>query len=636
MKPMNRIWTIFVFCICLAAAPLSAGVVVIQNWTSAKITFTARGSDGQETRYTVTPTDIAAIPSDGPVAITLGEGPGAITREAEVNSVHYLGLRDGKAELVKLRLPGVDDKPVPDPQKPAGAQQPAAVPVAPVQPRPAQQAPVIYKIPVAILVDTADLRARAVWEKKLRKRMEDCSDIFEHHCRVRFEVVAVGIWQSNPAVHSFDEALMDFAQKVRPGAARVAIGFTSRQDWLQEEAHLGGTHGTLASHVLIREGVGRVSEPERLEVLVHELGHFLGAAHTSDQNSVMRPKLGDRRSTAKSFRIGFDAPNTLVINLIAEEMRTRHIWHPIMLSPQAKTAVRGAYTVLAKTIPTDPVSTSAIESLGPPPQAAAKPGLASPELIGGARYVLLAVAQAARENGQLPVTSKDPRAQLWRTGDELTAYYVRRAATAARQLRPEIGPGSFLLGLAVALDESNYVRDKPALQDVWQKIEPEDSRRSRMRIMGSPTIRKRHDVVGHFTMSAALAVLRGAQGAESAGLSDEILDSRNGNGFSFVDLCADMSGVMFATHVRENNITLEEIVKNFVVPNFIPSLDNLPDDVSWDTFQKLYGKGDSQDFLRQRSEIFHRILALPPYRAAEPRKSAQVNEARAGKLSTEK
>ena len=108
----------------------------------------------------------------------------------------------------------------------------------------------------------------------------------------------------------------------------MAIGFTTHYEWVQGEMHLGGTHGALASHVLIRESPGQVSEPERLEVLVHELGHFLGAAHTSDKTSVMRPMLGDRQSAAKCFRIGFDAPNTLIMSLVAEEMRTRHIWHP--------------------------------------------------------------------------------------------------------------------------------------------------------------------------------------------------------------------------------------------------------------------------------------------------------------------
>ena len=66
-----------------------------------------------------------------------------------------------------------------------------------------------------------------------------------------------------------------------------------------------------------------MSEAERLEILVHELGHFLGAVHTADGNSVMRPALGDRRARGRSFRIGFDAPNTLAMNLVADELRSR-------------------------------------------------------------------------------------------------------------------------------------------------------------------------------------------------------------------------------------------------------------------------------------------------------------------------
>ena len=166
----------------------------------------------------------------------------------------------------------------------------------PGQPPPAD---VIYKIPVAILTDSLDPRIRPLWEKRIRKRLAEASDIFEHHCRVRFEVVSVGNWISDPANRSFDQALMEFAQKVRPAPARLAIGFTSYYQWVHAEMHLGGTHGALASHVLIRESPGQVSEPERLEVLVHELGHFLGAAHTSDKSSVMRPMLGDRKAAAK-------------------------------------------------------------------------------------------------------------------------------------------------------------------------------------------------------------------------------------------------------------------------------------------------------------------------------------------------
>ncbi len=623
---MNRVfatiacWTL----LGLAARWGCAGVVVLQNWTPVKIDYTYLQADGHPSRQTIAPTDIAAIPATGPVTVMLGEGPTARSYPLNVNSIHYFGLNNGVPELIHLKLPGVEDKPEtigPPPAQilPAGGAPPVqAIPgKAPPAESPGKAAPDpgIYKIPVAIYTDAADPRLQAVWEKRIRKRVVEASDIFEHHCRVRFDVVAVGHWTSNPTLATFDQSLMEFVQKVRPFPARVAIGFTSHSDWIRSELHLGGTHGALATHVLIRESAGNVSEPERLEVLVHELGHFLGAAHTSDQGSVMRPKLGDRRSASRAFRIGFDAPNTLVMNLIAEELRTRHIWHPSVLSPTAKTAVRGAYMALAQTIPRDPVSTSSVESLGPPPPPAAPPGSPSPELVNGARHVVLAIVQAARENQKLPVRSSDPRAPVWRSEDELTTYYVRRAAVAARQLPPHVGPAAFLLGLGVAIDDSNFVRDKPALNEVWQKIETEEQRQARLLVLGTPTMLKRHNVTRHFTISAALAVLSGPQGAEAVGLGREILDSRGGDGFSFTDLCADMAGVLFATHVREADIPLEEVAARFKVEDYVPKLEGLPDDLPWETFVKQYGQPGSESFQRQRADLFHRILALPPYRA---------------------
>ena len=119
----------------------------------------------------------------------------------------------------------------------------------------------------------------------------------------------------------------------------------------------------------------------------------------------------------------------------------------------------------------------------------------------------------------------------------------------------------------------------------------------------------------HFAISAALVVLCGPQGAEAAGLGKEISDSRGGDGFSFADLCADMAGVMFATHVTEGDIPLDNVAARFQVEDYVPKLDDLPDDLSWDTFLKQYGQPGSENFQRQRADIFHRILALPPYRA---------------------
>ena len=64
---MNRIfvtiacWTL----LGLAARVGCAGVVVLQNWTPVKIDYTLRQADGQQSRQSIAPSDIASIPTDG-------------------------------------------------------------------------------------------------------------------------------------------------------------------------------------------------------------------------------------------------------------------------------------------------------------------------------------------------------------------------------------------------------------------------------------------------------------------------------------------------------------------------------------------------------------------------------------------
>ena len=107
----------------------------------------------------------------------------------------------------------------------------------------------------------------------------------------------------------------------------------------------------------------KVSEPERLEVLVHELGHFLGAAHSSEETSVMRPAIGDRQSCARSFRIGFDAPNTQAMCLLVAELRRRPIFRLSELSPETKASLRRVYASLSKALPDDPTAPKSLELL---------------------------------------------------------------------------------------------------------------------------------------------------------------------------------------------------------------------------------------------------------------------------------
>ena len=202
-------------------------------------------------------------------------------------------------------------------------------------------------------MDEEEPAVRRVWEARLRKRLREASAVFEKHCHVKLEVVAVGTWESDNKVTTLSGLLRDFRQKVTPWPGRVAIGFTSQPFTGRENAHLGITTVPLQRHILVREKAIR-SEPERLEVLVHELGHFLGATHQSPETgSVMRPKLQDGHAIRADFRITFDPLNTLIMNLVAEGLRSRAVKGLWELSQATRERLGQVYASIEQEFPDD-------------------------------------------------------------------------------------------------------------------------------------------------------------------------------------------------------------------------------------------------------------------------------------------
>ncbi len=106
----------------------------------------------------------------------------------------------------------------------------------------------------------------------------------------------------------------------------------------------------------MREGNPQINEADRLEFLIHELGHFLGAAHSPERESVMRPVLGDKRTGRTNFRIQLDPVNTLAIAIISEEMRRRNLTKMGELSPDTRKRLSQIYMELARSMPDDPAA----------------------------------------------------------------------------------------------------------------------------------------------------------------------------------------------------------------------------------------------------------------------------------------
>jgi hypothetical protein len=305
--------------------------------------------------------------------------------------------------------------------------------------------------------------------------------------------------------------------------------------------------------------------------------------------------------------------------LVGEELRsrTRPLIHLCQLPPASKDRLRAVYRLLAAALPDDPAAPRYLAMLDQSLGLTGDPPERVRAVIAGARTVVRAVTEAARKNRRLPEGTPDRAAVEARLdGDQLTEYYVRQAAAAARQLLPAVAPGAFLLGLGLALDDSAMLREAPIAGTLWQQIESPSERAARLAVLGTPTMQTRHDFAQHFTVSAALVVLVGPQGAEGIGILKELSDSRGGSGFSFVDLSADLSGIFFATVVGAGKIPLSRLEDGFAVADFLPEPSGLKEGIGWDEFVSSYGYPPDQRLFQERESLRGRILALPSYRGA--------------------
>jgi hypothetical protein len=566
-----------------------AGVAVLVNDTDAPVRFSIFNAEGKQQKYTLDRFDVIPIPIVDKIGIAF-ESQGKPRRYLlQANVINHFVATDKSLDLHTFPIPAPPDE---DPKL--------------HQPKARDIAHTIYTIPVKILVDDDQPALQKIWEKELRERVEAASEIFERHCGVRFEVKAVDTWVSDNALTDLQKIMREFESKVNPAPTQLAIGFTSQYTIPHGVTHLGGTRGPLHPYILVREWSQHVSKSERLEILVHEMGHYLGASHTADMDSVMRPQLGDRRSHSKSFRIGFDPLNTLAMNLVADELRASAYHGFPFMPPDTRRELQRIYLVLGKELPDDPAAEEYIGMLNlPRPASESSPHPRPPELVVATQAVVQAVASAAKVNSRAATELK---------ADGMTEYLISRAAAEASKAPPALAAKSFLLGIGIALDDENLWRDFPMLGEFYRQVESDYERQNRLSVLGKTTIFGRHDLAQHFALSCALAVQLGPLGAEQVGIAKEIKDAHGQSGFSFVDLSADMAGITFASQVRDGKIPLNKLADSFNIRDFMPDIKDLNEGISWKDFIEDYGSLSDNRYQKIHGEIQKRIQSLPGYR----------------------
>lgn len=583
----------------LAAPGAPAAVVVLVNRGSNIVDFILQNEGEAAAAKSLRPREQLSWSTAGAVTLRFGEGGAARQYQLDPNSAYYFGNTGSGVDVQQIGI----GRATPAKLNPALEARKHASPV--------------LTIPVKVLVDDEEVQNDATWKERIRARLAAASEIFEPTARVRFEIVASERWDSADGVTEFTQSLAEFEREVSPEPGWIAIGFTSQYNKPQGATKLGGTRGPFHRHLLMREWPQHVSERERLEVLVHELGHILGSAHSPEQDSVMRPVLGDRVARLKDFIIGFDPLNTIAMWTIAEEMRLKRVHGMEGLSAATRTKLAEIYDALAKGLPDDPAAPVYLRMAMPPG------GLAAAEANGpqepdsrGVKLVHDAIWLAAERNALLPPpesgTGVEGVTRL--TGDALTNYYYREAAIAARLLPEEQSASAFLVALALALVDPGAIDQLPPLAQAARSAGAVERRAQRAPIVGAPTLHGRSDWLQHFTLSGALAVVFGPQMSEAAGLTKELSDAREGgSGFSMADYAADLSGLMFAQRLRGAPQFFEQFDDTLSVNDFMADPTGLEEGLSRPEFLARYGGPKDNRFQERRMEILRAVAALKGY-----------------------
>lgn len=450
------------------------------------------------------------------------------------------------------------------------------------------------EIGVLLCVDEEEPLREELWKQRLLGRFERAAEVIRAHSGVSLKAIGFARWQSDNRLNDFSESLREFERTVSPPVGAVAIGFSSQYEITRGRRRLGGTRGPFRRHIMLREFSPQISESDRVELLVHEIGHFLGAAHSPEPMSVMRPVLGDRHARRKGYRIGFDPVNTLAIAMVGEEVRQRGVRSFDRLTPERKARLQEVYAVLAKSLPRDPAAKILLSRTGG--------RLAKSETAVGLEAVVArvveAISLAAVEAGN---------------GDERANTVIRAAARVASEAPDEYAAKGFLIGIGVGLDKSSTMRSHPRTSVLAVGAETSEDRKLRLRRLGGPTARGRRDTLLHFAVMAALTAATTPEEAELWGLSKEAVDSQGGTGYSFADLAANRAGSRFAQRVLQGTLPLEGLAKHFRVNDFVPPLEGLAEGLPLEEVIEKYGGKNDPRFEAVLDEIDQRIDRLPPY-----------------------
>ncbi|MFO0936864.1 MAG: hypothetical protein U0798_10160 [Gemmataceae bacterium] len=593
----------------------SAAVLVVMNGTDGGLSFTLDRGNGKSEEVRLAKGESKPITVGRNALVTFSSADAPTTLKLNAYSAYVFTKKRDVLSLKEIELAG---QAVPLKDTP---EQPPAEP-------PAQT------VKLKLYVDDATPLARRVWEPKLKSRVERATAIVTAATGIQFEIAEIGGWKSDPEAETLEKLLTEFEDKVKFEAGTIQIGFTHRFPAKPNETTptlLGKTLAPLRPHLLIREA-GAHSEIEQVEVLAHELGHWLGAVNTPDLDSVMRGRLGDGRAVLASFKVRFDPLNTLAMNLWAAERASGKVKTWQSLTPTTQARLARIYETLAKADPAERQSeaiTALIASQMPDAVAAANPnpnpnanpnGVPNPKPLPGTaaparpkntkeeaiRRVLRGITIRANDNAAKPAESR-------LKGDDLTVELIKTAADIAMAEEETMQVPAFAVAIGIGLDDSTILRNNPLTKQLCVSVETETEFAERSKLIAAAMLHGRRDSCQHFVVSCALTDLVGPELAKQAGLAKELQDMKGASGFSFCDLCIDYGGVEFIERMKRDKHLIARVKTQFRVKDYVPSMEGLEEGFTAKQFNEKFGSISDPRYKAMVSEIDKRVKSLGGY-----------------------
>lgn len=550
IRPGRRLRFVALVALVLAgtaapAPPATAAATVIANRLRAPVRVVCTAGGGAPVRVEIRPAETATFWGDGVFHATISRGGEAIGLGYQLDpyAAYFLvEQEDGEAVLGRIGLGEEADGDAP-------RVYPEATHVAATTP--------VVEIPVILYADEEQRLVEAVWRKEFTARVDAAAAFLEPFSGVRYRVRGTGRWTSDDELTELPAALKEFERLAEPPVGALALGFTSQFQQTVGRTNVGGSFGPFRSHVLMREWTAKIDEGERTELMIHELAHLLGASHSPEDASVMRPVVG-RRFPNDPLPLRFDPANALIVACVGEEMRTLGARRLDDLSPLLLLRLHEMYAAIARSTPDDPTSNQMAAFVV---RAGGSPRIAA------LRHVLRSIAHSGgamnRDEG---------------FADRRLGGYLRQAARAAEMTPPSEASQAFLLALGVGLDPSASIARSPLVYRLGPATTIRREAAAAAKAGPPALLAGRHDLAQHFAVSAALTALVGADPALQLGVAKEWTDAAGGSGFSFADLAADVAGVAFAEAVLADQTILETCAAGALDPQqLLPPIENLPE-----------------------------------------------------------